>query len=628
MLGRPRASSLSSTSSKDNEKLTASAAAATVFEDVRRNVFSSMSDSSISFGSKERKIRESGSGTSILAPPVTLRRISVRSKEQAASSSVSPSTAELALGLSNLTMTDEFEILRSRHTRGVSDCSSNSTTSGIGSVGVENLEKTAAVAAAAAVTQNPPPAPTAATSPAAAQTAAADWRAAFRVPMLSPDGKLVGYKQNSSVLRRQMQVSMPFSDVDTATPPESPLFTPGSSNTTTTTHQNSKAEFLAASQDPFAGFPDAENQLPGYLLGAVVGRGGFSSVHKGLHVPTSLPVAVKVIDKLRMKDPKDRDRVDREMRVMRQLSGHIGIAQLLECAETPQYVYIIMEYCAGGSLLDYVRGKRRLSENEACLLFQQLLAALQHCHGRGVVHRDIKLENVLLDGHGGVKLIDFGLCGYYVHDKPLRCHCGSPSYAAPEIVSRQDYMAGPVDVWSAGIVLFAMLAGYLPFQAKDKKSLTSKILKAAWTPPSCASPAAVDLLEKMLTLDPQVRICLNKIWEHPWVAGGPRWEGNGEGPNGLMRTSVDLEVADAWVHVGGNTNSDVTLATLLRALRLKECNATTAGYHLLCQAKSAMNADISEYEQQRYETVERSSSGSDEKSCVTAATSSDLDIFS
>jgi 5'-AMP-activated protein kinase catalytic alpha subunit len=552
LLGRPRTSSLSRT-------FTTTTSGKDVFP------------SSIAFLDQDGDSKTIKSeDTSILDPPVTLRRISV--KKDPVCSSESPSTAELALGLSNLTMTDELELKRSviHHNRGSSDSSNGGTT--------EVMEKTTPphFANSTTTTTN-----TTTTTPLVNDNnnKALEFRV---VPMLSPDGKLVGYKQNSSMLRRQMQVSMPFSDLDAATPPESPMFitssTPTANNTNT---KNAEDFYLIASQDPYAGFPDAENQLPGYLLGPIVGRGGFSAVHKGLHIATSLPVAVKVIDKTRMKDPKDRDRVDREMRVMRQLGGHIGIAQLLECAETPQFLYIIMEHCAGGSLLDYVRDKRRISENEACLLFQQILAALQHCHSRGIVHRDIKLENILLDAsHSGVKLIDFGLCGYYVHDKPLRCHCGSPSYAAPEIVARKDYMAGPVDVWSAGVVLFAMLAGYLPFQAKDKKSLSSKIIKATWTPPATASPAAVDLLEKMLTLDPEARICLSKIWEHPWVVNGPRWEGTGEGPNGLMRNTsiVDVQVAEAWVCLGGPS---ITMAALLRALRLKECNSVTAGYHLL-----------------------------------------------
>jgi len=633
ILGRPRGSSLYSKGS--DEKVNAP------FADVRRNVFSSTSDTTIAFGDGTENIitKEGGSRRSSSIPPATLRRISVCSKDPA-DSSASPSTTgdELALGLSNLTITDDLELKRDVY-RNVSNGRSSSTSSGGSNDGgsgvLAAMETLAAVKAAVAPlpTSPPPPAAAAATAQTTTNTSPTvdDWRAAFRVPMISPDGKLVGYKQNSSMLRRQMQVSMPFSDVDSATPTGSPMFM--IDNSFSNTSKSSVEDFyLIASQDPFAGFPDAENQLPGYLLGPIVGRGGFSSVHKGLHIATSLPVAVKVIDKLRMRDPKDRDRVDREMRVMRQLSGHIGIAQLLECAETPQYLYIIMEYCAGGSLLDYVREKRRLSETKACSLFQQILAALEHCHGRGVVHRDIKLENILLDGHGGVKLIDFGLCGYYVPDKPLRCHCGSPSYAAPEIVARKDYLAGPVDVWSAGIVLFAMLAGYLPFQAKDKKSLSIKIIKATWTPPSCASPAAIDLLGKMLTLDPSERICFSNIWEHPWVMNGPRWEGNGEGPNGVLRTSVDQEIADTWVLINSQ-NGTVTMATLLRALRLKECNSTTAGYHLLSQAKNDLNSTQRDNNMQS--TSDDDGNGNDTntkssgtgESCVTAATSSDLEIF-
>ena len=431
-----------------------------------------------------------------------------------------------------------------------------------------------------------------------------DWRSAFRVPLYSSDGKLMGYKQRSSMLRRQMEVSQP-SDLDT-TPPESP---PMMFNTTSTTSTSTSTppplhnfstltaleEFAVIAQDPVCGFPDAENQVPGYLLGPVIGRGGFSTVRKALHMPTSLPVAVKVIDKTRMVDPKERDRADREMRVMRQLGGHVAVAQLYECAETPQFLYLFMEHCAGGSLLDHVREHRKLPEHEACVLFQQLLAALQHCHNRGVVHRDIKLENVLLDGRGGLRLIDFGLCGYYAPGKNLRCHCGSPSYAAPEIVARKEYAAQPVDVWSAGVVLYAMLAGFLPFHAKDKKALSRKILQGVWQPLPSVSTNAVDLLRRMLTVDPEQRISLDAIWTHPWLNdSGPRWEGQGEGVRGVLRAKIepatgaplpDLDVVATWAAVTG-----CSVPALLRALKFKECNSFTAGYHLLCEAKTNATA--------------------------------------
>lgn len=500
---------------------------------------------------------------SVIPPPASLPRITVA--EPGGPTSPSSSFPSELGGLSSLTITSDSEN-RSLAT---------STQS-------PNLSPSLPLAGVT-VTVQPPVEPV----PVVAEAPAADWRAAFRVPLLNRDGHLVGYRQNSSMLRRQMEVSIP-SDLEGTTPPESPLFLYG-----TTPTFASADEFAVAASDPHGGFPDAENRVPGYLLGPIVGRGGFSTVRKALHVATGLPVAVKVIEKCRMLDPKDRDRVDREIRVMRQLSGHIGIARLLEFSETPQYLYLIMEYCAGGSLLDYVRSRRRLTENEALGLFQQLLAAVQHCHRRGVVHRDIKLENILLDGRGGLRLIDFGLCGYFVPDKCLRCHCGSPSYAAPEIVARREYIATPVDVWSAGVVLYAMLAGYLPFQAKEKKALSQKIMIAAWKPPAGVSDQALDLLRSMLTQDPTQRIALDAIWKHPWVVNGPQWEGRGEGPGGLLRSPVDPvtgaqipdpEVVVVWTHAMG-PRADV--AALMRGLRHRECNTLTAAYHLLNEAKVA-----------------------------------------
>ncbi|EFN50767.1 hypothetical protein CHLNCDRAFT_10014, partial [Chlorella variabilis] len=190
--------------------------------------------------------------------------------------------------------------------------------------------------------------------------------------------------------------------------------------------------------------------------------------------------------------------------------------RLYEYVETRDHVYIMMEAAARGSLLDYVRDRKKLPEAEAVQIFQQLLHALQFCHRKDVVHRDIKLENILIDGGGRMRLIDFGLCGYYVAGKHLRCHCGSPSYAAPEIVARKDYLGPPVDVWSLGVVLFAMLAGYLPFHAKEKRQLSEKILAGVYKPAAWMSPAAQDLLSRMLALDPEQRITLEQAWSHPW----------------------------------------------------------------------------------------------------------------
>jgi 5'-AMP-activated protein kinase, catalytic alpha subunit len=359
--------------------------------------------------------------------------------------------------------------------------------------------------------------------------------------------------------------------------------------TSTTIPPSCAAEFAPYAALPYRGFPDSFNCVPGYILGPVLGRGGFCTVRKALHEATGEMVAMKIIEKSRLKDPKDRDRVDRECRVLRNLSNHVAIVRVLQCVETPDVLYLVMENCGGGSLLDHVRNSRRLPEDEACLILQQMLHALQFCHARDIVHRDVKLENILLDEQDGARLIDFGLCGYYASGKMLKCHCGSPSYAAPEIVGRMDYLATPVDVWSLGVVLFAMLAGYLPFHAKEKKLLSEKILAGSFKFPSTAiSSSARDLIQRMLTVDPEARITLAEIWVHPWLASFDRWVPPGMGPGGLLRSEVDpatgapvpdQEVMQQLGGLGYDRNA------VWRSLRLRAADGLSAAYHLLADAK-------------------------------------------
>lgn len=292
-----------------------------------------------------------------------------------------------------------------------------------------------------------------------------------------------------------------------------------------------------------------------------------------------------------MQDPKDQDRVNREMRVMRHVAGHACIAELLECVETPDYLYIIMEHCAGGSLLDNVREKKRLTEAEAAVILQQILYSLQYCHAKGVVHRDVKLENILMDGDGAVRLIDFGLSGYFSPGKKLKCFCGSPSYAAPEIVTRQEYDAPLVDVWSLGVVLFAMLAGHLPFYSKEKKDLSKKIAAGACKIPSSISSAGRDLISKMLSVDPQKRITLDQIWFHTWMDKQPQWKPTSLGPGGLLRHEIDdvgtiipdIQILQRLRQGGMDVNA------ISRAVVAKERTSLTVAYHLLMSCKANFN---------------------------------------
>lgn len=478
--------------------------------------------------------------------------------------------------------------------------------------------------------------PVAGGSPSACPAGMPSATAAFRVPIFNQDGRLVGYKQNSNLIPRPGACisSAPSSPsrsayladpttihtfqttsfsaagaVEGASPqPKPPVVRPPASDS------GDFAEYLV---DPFKGFPDADNMVPGYVLGPVLGKGGFCSVRKALHELTGQAVACKIIEKGKLKDPKDRDRVDRECRVMRNLSNHCAVIKLFEYVETRDCVYIMMEAAKRGSLLDYVRERKRLPEPEAVRIFQQLLHSLQFCHRKDVVHRDIKLENILIDGAGHMKLIDFGLCGYYVAGKRLRCHCGSPSYAAPEIVARKDYLGPPVDVWSLGIVLFAMLAGYLPFHAKEKKQLSEKILAGVYKPAAWMSLEAQDLLSRMLCLDPEQRITLEGVWAHPWVASAPRWEPPGVGAGRLYRCLTDPttgavlpdEAVMAQLEaLGADT------AAIRRALRSRECNSLTATYHL--QLEAHLEAQRAAAAREREAAAERAAAAAAAKRAV------------
>lgn len=193
-----------------------------------------------------------------------------------------------------------------------------------------------------------------------------------------------------------------------------------------------------------------------------------------------------------LKDKHDWRRVGREIRILKRLKNHPAIIHVYDVVSLPSEVYVIQELAQGGSLLDYIRDRKRVSEQLAIRFFLQVVAGLQYCHDREVrfqpaedesarmmpcaprraaavqvVHRDIKLENLLMDSERNMKIIDFGLAAIFTAGKPLKVHCGSPSYAAPEIIGRRNYDGPPVDVWSLGIVTFAMVCGHLPFYSRN-----------------------------------------------------------------------------------------------------------------------------------------------------------------
>ncbi|KAL6759053.1 kinase-like domain-containing protein [Haematococcus lacustris] len=328
--------------------------------------------------------------------------------------------------------------------------------------------------------------------------------------------------------------------------------------------------------------------LPGYSVGKVIGEGGFCQVRLALHHLSGRKVAVKVIDKAKLTDANEAKRIQREIRVMRHLT-HECIIKLFQVVDAPSMLYLVMEHAPNGSLLDHVRARKRLAEPDAAYILQQVVAGLEHCHQREVVHRDVKLENILLDADNVMKVIDFGLSAFFVPDKRLRVHCGSPSYAAPEIVARKHYDGPPVDVWSLGVVLFAMLAGYLPFHSSsgNKQELCAKIMEGKYTAPESLSPHAKDILARQafLVAYPDKRITLGQLWSHPWVRGATRWEPVGASVYCVLSDpSTGAVYADEQL-VDELEASGYPRQMVLQSLLASEVNYLTAAYYLLAEGE-------------------------------------------
>ena len=213
------------------------------------------------------------------------------------------------------------------------------------------------------------------------------------------------------------------------------------------------------------------------------------------------------------------EQVKREIDVIKEMD-HLNIVKIIKIEKKFKKYKIIMEYCEKGELYEYIVEKRRLKEEESAYYYFQLINGLEFIHSKNIVHRDLKPENLLITNDNILKIIDFGLCNYHDINNLLSTPCGSPSYASPEMVSGNKYNGIKVDIWCTGIILFAMLSGYLPFEAKDNYSLFKKIIKCEINYPDDISENALDLMKKILINDPSKRISINDIKKHPFYLEG------------------------------------------------------------------------------------------------------------
>ncbi|XP_052359466.1 maternal embryonic leucine zipper kinase isoform X2 [Oncorhynchus keta] len=247
-----------------------------------------------------------------------------------------------------------------------------------------------------------------------------------------------------------------------------------------------------------------------YEVYETIGSGGFAKVKLGRHILTGEKVAIKIMEKKELGE--DLPRVKVEIEAMKSLS-HQHVCRLYHVIETNTKIYMILEYCPGGELFDYIIAKDRLSEEETRVFFRQIVSALAYVHSQGYAHRDLKPENLLIDEDHNLKLIDFGLCakpkgglGYEL----MTC-CGSPAYAAPELIQGKAYIGSEADVWSMGVLLFALLCGYLPFDDDNCMVLYRKITRGSYNNPHWLSPGSILLLNQMMQLGHIDEDCITEM---------------------------------------------------------------------------------------------------------------------
>ncbi|CAD8075315.1 unnamed protein product [Paramecium primaurelia] len=259
---------------------------------------------------------------------------------------------------------------------------------------------------------------------------------------------------------------------------------------------------------------NTSNPLDNYIIEQSIGKGTFGKVYRGLHKPTQQFVAIKILEKSRIEQPADFTRIQREIHILRKLR-HPNIVQLYEILESETKIYLIMEFVSGGELFQHIVKNKRLSENEAAALFSQIIEAIEYLHSLKVAHRDLKPENLLLENNI-LKVVDFGLSNIYTDQ--LSTPCGSPCYAAPEMVSGISYQGIKTDIWASGIILYAMLCGYVPFEDQNTRKLYEKIKHSDFQKPSHLSAQVIDLLQGLLNKNPLNRFTIAKIKMHPFVS--------------------------------------------------------------------------------------------------------------
>uniref|UniRef100_A0A8C1WYJ7 Si:dkey-16p21.7 n=1 Tax=Cyprinus carpio TaxID=7962 RepID=A0A8C1WYJ7_CYPCA len=323
-----------------------------------------------------------------------------------------------------------------------------------------------------------------------------------------------------------------------------------------------------------------------YRLEKTLGKGQTGLVKLGVHCITGQKVAIKIVNREKLSESVLM-KVEREIAILK-LIEHPHVLKLHDVYENNKYLYLVLEHVSGGELFDYLVKKGRLTPKEARKFFRQIISALDFCHSHSICHRDLKPENLLLDEKNNIRIADFGMASLQVGDSLLETSCGSPHYACPEVIRGEKYDGRRADVWSCGVILFALLVGALPFDHDNLRQLLEKVKSGVFHMPHFIPPDCQALLRGMIEVNPEKRFTLEEIQKHPWYQGG-RNEPCPEQPPPrrvcvkriLSLTDLDPDVLES-MHSLGCFRDRVKLT---RDLQCEEENQEKLIYYLLLDRK-------------------------------------------
>ncbi|KAM7376390.1 hypothetical protein PAMP_006131 [Pampus punctatissimus] len=350
-----------------------------------------------------------------------------------------------------------------------------------------------------------------------------------------------------------------------------------------TSHSNGRQEISTRSaRTGMRSRSSEEPQQPhvgNYRLLKTIGKGNFAKVKLARHILTGREVAIKIIDKTQL-NPNSLQKLFREVRIMKILN-HPNIVKLFEVIETERTLYLVMEYASGGEVFDYLVAHGRMKEKEARAKFRQIVSAVQYCHQKHIVHRDLKAENLLLDADMNIKIADFGFSNEFTLGNKLDTFCGSPPYAAPELFQGKKYDGPEVDVWSLGVILYTLVSGSLPFDGQNLKELRERVLRGKYRIPFYMSTDCENLLKRFLVLNPAKRGTLEQIMKDRWINAG--FEEDELKPYGEPELDItDQKRIDVMVGMGYN------LEEIQESLAKMKYDEITATYLLLGRKASEL----------------------------------------